>query len=223
MHEYFKALTGYLTLKEEWRPAEEFPGYEVSSFGRVRSLDRIDSGGRRRKGKVLRHGFHSQGYPYVLLRKGGRTYNRKVHRLVAGNFIRPIEPGEVVRHLDDHPENNLLPNLAIGTQADNGADRRRNQGRGQTMSGIPNPPKTHRCPRGHDLLSPLNLVPSALKKGHRACLACSRAFSRNRDHKLGLAFDSPEFQELSDAFYRAILAGFASPEKFSAAVRATVS
>ena len=39
---------------EEWRPVSGYEGaYEVSDQGRVRSVDRVDSAGRRLRGRVL--------------------------------------------------------------------------------------------------------------------------------------------------------------------------
>ena len=52
---------------------------------------------------------------------------------------------------------------------------RENSLRGESFSAI-NAAKTH-CPQGHPL-TPENLVPSALRRGSRACLICSREWHR---------------------------------------------
>jgi hypothetical protein len=77
---------------EVWKPIEGHEGYEVSSLGRVRSVDRVKllrnrHGGvneRRFKGRVLVQGNGTNGYMSVQL---GRDALRLVHRLVAKAFI----------------------------------------------------------------------------------------------------------------------------------------
>lgn len=55
------------------------------------------------------------------------------------------------------------------------------------------------CKRGHPLEMP-NLMPGPWKKGHRACLACSRAHAYVNRHKSL----KPELQAVSDSYYRSI-------------------
>lgn len=119
--------------QEEWRPIAWAHGYEVSSMGRVRSLDRevavIANKGeikkrsahaQRRKGRILRPWIGR----YASVTVAGR--HCFVHRLVAEAFIGPCPQGHVVRHgpggrLDNRPEN-----LCYGTPAqNNGADKLR--------------------------------------------------------------------------------------------------
>jgi hypothetical protein len=109
---------------EEWRPVPGFPNYEVSSEGRVRSLDHVVWGGPRagfytKKGRMLRPGAASHNYPTVVL---GRGNTRTVHSLVAEAFIGPYPPGQEVRHKDGDRSNPRLENLEYGTRADNVRD-----------------------------------------------------------------------------------------------------
>lgn len=104
---------------EEWRDIKDFPGYQVSDKGNIRS--RINN----------RHGlgkdYHEispclndkQGHKSVQL---GRDNRRSVHRLVAEAFIPNPNNYPLVRHLDDDPSNNNVDNLAWGTQRDNMQD-----------------------------------------------------------------------------------------------------
>ena len=48
-----------MTGAEVWLPIEGWPGYQVSTRGRVRSVDRYDRAGRRRHGKVLKLSEHT--------------------------------------------------------------------------------------------------------------------------------------------------------------------
>lgn len=111
-------------MVEEWRSVPGYEGqYEVSSLGRVRSLDRpvrIRGGSYRvSKGRVLTPLRHTGGYDAVHL---GRKNQRLVHELVALAFIGDRPPGAVTRHLDGDPTNNRVDNLAWGTQSENMRD-----------------------------------------------------------------------------------------------------
>ncbi|MCQ9121597.1 HNH endonuclease [Rodentibacter pneumotropicus] len=110
---------------ERWRPIKEFIGlYEISNFGRVRSISRyvrIGKGERLVEGKILKHNLKS-GYPSVCLCNGEVEVYRHIHRLLALAFIPGF--GDVVRHLDGNPLNYSLDNLAWGSYSDNEADKK---------------------------------------------------------------------------------------------------
>lgn len=112
-----------MSAAEEWRPVADYEGlYEVSDQGRVRSLDRIDAGGRRRPGRVLTPHTLRHGYLQVTL--PGRDH-RTLHRLVAAAFVANPDAYPIVRHLDGVKTNNRAENLAWGTYAMNTADAQR--------------------------------------------------------------------------------------------------
>lgn len=110
-------------MTEEWRPVVGFEGlYEVSSEGRVRSLDRNVRGRhgmRRISGVLLRPGIASNDYPTVAI---GRGNTRTVHSLVAAAFIGPCPIGQEVRHRDGNRRNPRADNLRYGTRGQNIAD-----------------------------------------------------------------------------------------------------
>lgn len=115
---------------EIWRPVAGYEGiYEVSSRGRVRSLDRESRcimGGRpvakRLRGKVLRQFSDKNGYPQVGL--CGRT--ESVHRIVCRAFHGPKpSEGHEVAHRDGDKHNNRPSNLRWATDKENSADRLR--------------------------------------------------------------------------------------------------
>lgn len=101
---------------EQWKPVVGFEGlYEVSSHGRVRSLDKPVSGpnGRLsiRKGQIVK-GCYSHGkYLQVNLYKDRKNNTQKIHRLVAIAFLSNPENYEQVNHKDFDRENNNLDNL----------------------------------------------------------------------------------------------------------------
>lgn len=129
---------------EKWRPV---PGwetlYEVSSLGRVRSVDRVVmcknpwgvTAGRRFKSKMLRSDPGACGYHYVSLSRPGLIRQKHyVHDLVARAFLGPRPPGKLVRHLNDHIHNNTPENLAYGDMKQNSRDARANAGNGAVTS-----------------------------------------------------------------------------------------
>jgi hypothetical protein len=118
-------------MREAWRSIPNWPGYEVSDLGRVRSLDRyVECGAGERQhrrfypGRLLKPLPYADGYLAVSLgAKSGKLY---VHRLVLDAFDGPCPEGMESRHLDDVKTNNRLANLVWGTRVENVADAIRN-------------------------------------------------------------------------------------------------
>jgi NUMOD4 motif/HNH endonuclease len=104
----------------------DWPGYQVSDKGRVRSVDRTLPDGRMAGGVILARSRHR--YPQVTLSDGWRTRRVAVHKLVKLAFTGPSR-GRQVRHLDDNPQNCHLSNLKYGTRKQNEQDKKRNQGK----------------------------------------------------------------------------------------------
>ena len=110
--EDWKAVTGY----------EE--RYEVSSFGRVRAMERLvvrpgPTGNMKRKEKMLRLQKTPKGYFRVSLSKGGKSKNFMVHRLVADAFLTNPNSLPEVNHLDGDKKNNRVGNLEWVTTSQN--------------------------------------------------------------------------------------------------------
>ncbi len=109
-------------MKENWRSIYNYEGiYEVSDLGRVRSLDRFNSRGYRRKGNILKQSDNGQGYLRVGLCKENKLSVKKVHQLVAVAFLGHTPCGHkvVVDHIDNDKFNNKLSNLNLTTQRNN--------------------------------------------------------------------------------------------------------
>ena len=111
---------------EVWKPVIGWSGlYEVSSLGRVRSVDRqISRRGQtpvRCEGRMLRQKLSNKGYPVVKLRNGNVGFSKtvSVHRTVADAFV-PNPMGKPnVNHIDNTKTNNRPANLQWCTQAEN--------------------------------------------------------------------------------------------------------
>jgi hypothetical protein len=118
-----------LELRDEiWKPIPSHPGYEASSFGRVRSVERTviyrTGVSHCHKGKVLAQFTLWNGYKTTHLGRGNA--NKYVHQLVARAFIGEPPEGMEVCHWDDCKPNNYLINLRYDTRQSNLEDRIRN-------------------------------------------------------------------------------------------------
>lgn len=91
-------------MDEVWKAIPEFPTYEVSNFGQVRSSR-----------KILKPYKNHKGYLRVDI--FGRNY--RVHRLVAETFLPNPENKPQVNHKDGDKSNNCLYNLEWCTQEEN--------------------------------------------------------------------------------------------------------
>lgn len=113
-----------LILCEEWRPVAGFPGYEVSSHGRICSWRLAGGkGGTSDVGRLLKP-YSKSGYCYVNLRRDGKAVACAVHRLVLEAFDGPCPAGMEARHFPDSTKsNNALRNLSWGTKEENAADK----------------------------------------------------------------------------------------------------
>jgi DNA-binding CsgD family transcriptional regulator len=113
-----------LHQEEIWRPIAGYEGlYEISNFGRVKSLDRIDARGRRWKGRIMANQTHKSGHQTLRLCKEAQYENYKVHHLVLNAFVGPRPEGTECCHNDGNPANNRLENLRWDTRRANHADR----------------------------------------------------------------------------------------------------
>ena len=125
--------------KETWKGVPGFEHYEVSDFGRVRSLPRtmirknprypyapdhpITVGGRIINGWVKKIcGPNRKKHEYavlVSLRKDGKTVTFRLHRLVLETFVGPCPDGMEGCHNDGDATNNRLENLRWDTHKAN--------------------------------------------------------------------------------------------------------
>lgn len=121
------------SMQEEWRDIRGYEGlYQVSNFGRVRSIDRTVQQKRKNttiarniKGKILKT-WKSVDYLHVTLSDEGKIKAPFVHKLVADAFIDNPFKLPHVNHKDENKMNNYCGNLEWCTQKYN-----RNYGTGE--------------------------------------------------------------------------------------------
>ena len=99
-------------MQEIWKTIEEFPNYEVSNLGNVRSIAHKDRWGRMKGGQLLKPQFDGRKcYLHVGLFKDGKVTIRNVHRLVAITFIDNPHGYPEINHIDEDKTNNAVNNL----------------------------------------------------------------------------------------------------------------
>lgn len=109
--------------EEIWRVHPEYAGIEVSTLGRVRTLDRVvaskGNGTRLAKGHVLKQCDNGSGYLRVRFSINGKQIKKSVHRLVAQTFIPNPDNFPDVNHKDCNRTNNNVTNLEFCTASYN--------------------------------------------------------------------------------------------------------
>lgn len=121
--------------KEIWKPVIGYEGYyEVSSHGRVRSVERevvaLCRGkptSFKYKSRVLKPGFtRNKGnkcYHFVILSRESKTKIFMVHTLVCTTFHGPRPEGKQAAHCDGDKYNNRADNLRWATKEENELDK----------------------------------------------------------------------------------------------------
>jgi hypothetical protein len=101
---------------EEWKTIEDFPNYEVSSWGNVRN---------KKRSRALKPKIHTSGkyitHEVILYNEDYPTgKHMRNHRLVALAFIPLVEGKDCVDHIDANPLNNRVENLHWVDKSENG-------------------------------------------------------------------------------------------------------
>lgn len=123
---------------EIWKEIVGYEGfYEVSNYGKIRSLERKieqkDANGniylRTMKGRVLSSNKNNgNGYKVVALCKGHgeRQINNYIHILVAKAFVSNPENKLTVNHIDGNKSNNYFYNLEWATSLEQASHAQKN-------------------------------------------------------------------------------------------------
>lgn len=111
-------------MEEIWEDIAGYEGlYQVSNFGRIKSLERIifHSDGKKtiHNERMLCPSFDKFNYLNVCLTIDKKTKNHKVHRLVCLAFSENKYGKRTVNHIDGNKSNNNLSNLEWATDSEN--------------------------------------------------------------------------------------------------------
>lgn len=115
-----------------WLPIPNWPMYEVSDEGSIRSLHHFVP-------KILKQATLPQGHKYIRMCKGdgSKMQHILVHRAVALAHIGPPPfVGAEVRHLDGDPSNNRKINLKWGSRSRNNQDRKWHGAKGFKLTAV---------------------------------------------------------------------------------------
>jgi hypothetical protein len=106
---------------EEWRDIPGFPGYAISSIGRIKRTFPVQGA---KSDHIMKCSQNKTGHLYVRLRLNGRYHKAYIHRMVLLAFSGQPGLGQEGRHLDGNPHNNHKSNLQWGTRLENCNDMR---------------------------------------------------------------------------------------------------
>ena len=180
--------------RESWKPVVDFEGYyEVSNFGRIRSLPRQVMRGTTptvTKPHIMKGTPDKGGYLTVSLYGGMGRRSRRVHRIVLEAFVGKRPAGMETRHKDGNQRNNRLENLEWCTKSTNTKD--------QVRHGTHQNTSKSECPHGHQYVG-WNIVP---RPGDgRGCRSCINARAVMKADGVDPNRFVRVFQALSDAYY----------------------
>lgn len=175
-------------MEEKWKTIEGYPGYQVSSLGRVKSIERNVKGRngsiRTIKGKILKPNKNRYGYLMVPLNNKGIQKYMSIHRLVASAFVQNESLfNNEINHLDENKENNCASNLEWSDRKHNCNFGSRNERLAKSNINHPKRSKKIKCLETGVVYPSINEVERQLGFSHCHISQCCRG-KRNTCGKL---------------------------------------
>ena len=112
---------------EYFRTVDDFPAYEVSTDGRVRTI---------KSGRMRKLTIEKNGYIRVGLKKDKKDSKHYVHILVATAFCNKYDGNNIVDHRDRNPANNNYENLRWTSTSGNGRNASKRKDNTSGTSGV---------------------------------------------------------------------------------------
>ncbi len=94
-------------MQEIWKDIKNYPKYQVSNLGRVKSLNYNSTG----LSKVMKLAKTTKGYLCVCFYKDKKSHVKPVHRVVAEAFLPNLDNKPQVNHINGDKTNNRVDNL----------------------------------------------------------------------------------------------------------------
>jgi len=116
-------------MAEEWRKVPDFPNYDVSNLGRVRSYNKWVGRPNHWESandpqRILSPGPDNYGYLVAVLSNDSEARGFGAHAIVAAAFIGPRPDGHEVCHKNGIAWDNRVENLYYATVSENRRQRR---------------------------------------------------------------------------------------------------
>jgi len=109
--------------KETWKPIPDYPLYEASDLGRIRSWNQASG---RSKPRIMKTPTHPKtGYSYVCICNKNGTRQFTVHRLILLAFVGPCPDGLQSCHYNGNRTDNRIDNLRWDSRKNNAIDKHR--------------------------------------------------------------------------------------------------
>ena len=112
-------------MKEIWKSIQGYEGlYEISNFGRVKSLAKIwftNNAKREKPNTYMKAPDNGEGYPRLNLCKGGKSKGYMIHILVWDHFGSKKRDNHKLQvdHIDENRSNPRIDNLQLLTNRQN--------------------------------------------------------------------------------------------------------
>ena len=174
--------------KEIWKDIRESEGlYQVSNFGRVKSLKRKVYAGRgktRWQYEKIMSGnkTNGNGYKIVSLAKDGKSKNKYIHRLVAEAFLENPNNYPCINHKDENRGNNNVDNLEFCTYKYNVTYNKAHIKRGLRLRNNKGSKKIYQLNEKNEIINEFPSIKEAsrqLKISHQAISDCLRGMQKH--------------------------------------------